>query len=235
MQEGKYLFDPAHPEAHVGTHRYDLVHAIGAAVDVLTDKEPAPPFCLTGLGPDKKKVALLLLAHFVGDLHQPLHVGAVYLKANMPYDPAAPAPQDSKTVGGNSLCVQGVTKDACQSSRNLHAEWDKIRTSLAGSGDAITNDPNTKYPDPPPDVPMQGWAAVWASETVGNAVSAYGGLTYSGMPDPKNPGKYLAGDWYFSGGMTSDQRDALQKKEITEAGARLAQLLTAIWPDSPAH
>jgi len=62
-----------------GTNDHDLVAAIGAAIAVLSDKPIPPPFPFSI---KDKKEALFLLAHFLGDLHQPLHVGSVYLDAD---------------------------------------------------------------------------------------------------------------------------------------------------------
>ncbi|HMJ43173.1 MAG TPA: S1/P1 nuclease [Pseudolabrys sp.] len=62
-----------------GQNEHDLVAAIGAAVAVLSDKPVPPPFPFSI---KDKKEALFLLAHLIGDLHQPLHVGSVYLDAN---------------------------------------------------------------------------------------------------------------------------------------------------------
>jgi hypothetical protein len=60
----------------VGTRDFDIVAAISATIHVLKG-DPAPaPFNIKD-----KREALLLLAHYVGDAHQPLHVGAVYLNA----------------------------------------------------------------------------------------------------------------------------------------------------------
>jgi hypothetical protein len=49
-----------------GTNSHDLVAAIGAAIAVLKDQPAPAPFSIKD-----KKEALLLLVHFVGDLHQP--------------------------------------------------------------------------------------------------------------------------------------------------------------------
>jgi hypothetical protein len=60
-------------DGHAGRNKWDIVHMI--------------PFCaqvLQGRVPEQnerritKPVALILLAHYVGDIHQPLHVGAEY-------------------------------------------------------------------------------------------------------------------------------------------------------------
>jgi hypothetical protein len=63
--------------SYVGTNNHDVVNAINAAIAVLKDQPAPSPFAIRD-----KKEALFLLAHFVGDLHQPLHVGAVYLAQN---------------------------------------------------------------------------------------------------------------------------------------------------------
>jgi S1/P1 Nuclease len=57
-----------------GTNEHDLVGAITAAIAVLRDKTPSGPYSIAD-----KKEALFMLAHFLGDLHQPLHVAAVHL------------------------------------------------------------------------------------------------------------------------------------------------------------
>src|SRR5262245_42460163 len=88
----------------VGTRGDDVVGAISAAVHVLKG-EPAPaPFSFKS-----KREALLVLVHYVGDIHQPLHVGAIYLNAQgKQVDPDAgtfnPA---TATRGGNQLKNQG--------------------------------------------------------------------------------------------------------------------------------
>ncbi|MHC2463360.1 S1/P1 nuclease [Bradyrhizobium embrapense] len=57
-----------------GTNEHDIVAAINAAIAVLQDRPSPPPFRIA-----TKAEALFLLSHLIGDLHQPLHVGAVYL------------------------------------------------------------------------------------------------------------------------------------------------------------
>lgn len=50
---------------HVGANDHDIVHAINAAIAVLKGNPSPYPFNLN------KKDALMLLAHMMGDLHQP--------------------------------------------------------------------------------------------------------------------------------------------------------------------
>ena len=60
----------------VGISDHDIVAALGAAIEkLLTGKSVSPINFKDG------REALLVLTHLVGDIHQPLHVGAVYLDA----------------------------------------------------------------------------------------------------------------------------------------------------------
>jgi hypothetical protein len=106
-----------------GARTDDVVGAIVAATHVLQG-DPAPaPFDFKD-----KREALLVLTHYLGDIHQPLHVGAVYLNAKGKrvnpdagtFDPA------TETRGGNQINIKGKTK-------NLHATWDAVPTSLTAS------------------------------------------------------------------------------------------------------
>src|SRR6185295_2938525 len=76
----------AYRDGLVGTTSYDIVHAINAAVTVLRQPAcsgPHPPTTPIPAAPGRFSLtcrqALMLLVHMVGDLHQPLHVGALYL------------------------------------------------------------------------------------------------------------------------------------------------------------
>ena len=56
-----------------GTRENDVVQIIKQAVNILRNRAPNDgPATLT------KRQALWVLAHLVGDIHQPLHVGAIY-------------------------------------------------------------------------------------------------------------------------------------------------------------
>src|SRR5205823_5302485 len=62
-----------------------------------------------------RPVALVLLAHYVGDIHQPLHVGAAYFDSNGKL--IDPNTDDSamEDKGGNAISFGGTT---------LHGYWD---------------------------------------------------------------------------------------------------------------
>jgi hypothetical protein len=111
----------------VGAGPHDVVQIIEQAISVLQGQgDPAHnPHHFSS------RQALLLLAHLVGDLHQPLHVGPSYInKVNHLVDPANQAALDSHAVfathGDNWLMYNG---------KKLHGLWDsqlvKYRMKMA--------------------------------------------------------------------------------------------------------
>jgi len=153
------------------------------------------------------------LAHYVGDLHQPLHVGAAYLEPKGrlvdpekgTYDP------NTDTRGGNDIKV---------GSTNLHALWDAIPASLGEShvnvllkqAESVQATSGNVY----------DWPAIWASDTLGAARRAFSGIKFSGK---KN------GQWNAT--LPSKYRrrmNSIKKTQVTKAGAHLGQLLEAVWP-----
>lgn len=195
----------------LGTNDHDVVAAINAAIAALTDKPAPPPFSFRD-----KKEALLVLTHFVGDLHQPLHVGAVYLDGQgTPVDPDAAHAIDpmTETAGGNSIQDQNV---------NLHGEWDDIPgdIGLAATRELLAQ----AQAEPVNTTPIDGWAAQWATDTIQVAHDAFQGLTFG----PKADGKWTVS---FADHAAYLQRmDQIKRQQLAKAGARLAQILNAIWP-----
>jgi len=199
-------YDPTLP----GAGPTDLVHAIGAALTVLQGgKSPAP------INFASQREALRLLTHYVGDLHQPLHVGSIYLTdAGQPMDPAtAQEAHAHDNAGGNQILYKGW---------KLHAVWDDVpgkltTTLLAGAGATEAR----QVPATPGA--LATWPATWAGETIGEAAQAFQALKIQ----PK------AGvQWPASADEPAyrQAREALQHAQMVKAGARLAQILTTLWP-----
>lgn len=201
-------YNPSYP----GTNDHDVVHAILAAVAVLQDRPAPPPFQL-----GDKKEALKLLVHYVGDVHQPLHVGAVYLAddgsevhpSTNPPDPA------SDTIGGNALQASGG---------NLHHQWDTTKFALTDSAAMAQLVAQAKRIGITPGKP-EDWPAVWASDTVVEAQQAYTGITFDAKTAKGWPITFEDRRAYMQ------QEATLQKTQVIKGGARLATLLQAIWPD----
>ncbi len=206
---------------------HDVVHMIGEAVSVLEG------------GGDKritKREALYMLVHFVGDEHQPLHIGNGFYgigadgSVRLVTDPdaAKSLPNDK---GGNALFYGPGRFD------ELHAYWD---TSLVAKV-AGTDDPAQLAKALDLKVAAEGaswkdsgdyhhWAEVWATESLTAARTAYAGIVFGAdVPDPK-------------GGIKSikitlppgydDTCIPLAEKRLAQAGYHLAELLNAIhWAD----
>ncbi len=108
----------------VGSERYDVVETLHACEEILREH---------GKGGDGRlipeDVALVLMIHFVGDLHQPLHVGAEYFDAKgdsvMPTRAELASGQVKSDIGGNSLEVPAsLTPPYNGRPGNLHYVWD---------------------------------------------------------------------------------------------------------------
>jgi hypothetical protein len=197
-----------------GTNDHDVVAAISAAIAVLTDKPAPPPFSIKD-----KKEALFMLAHFMGDLHQPLHVGSVYLDANgnlVDPDAAHQIDPATETIGGNAIQDQNV---------NLHHEWDDIPTDI---GEAATRELLADASAlPASQGTIEDWPAAWASDTILVSHDAFAGLNFRlTETHPSNSWTVLFEDhvaylrW----------QDAIKRQQLAKGGARLAELLNAIWP-----
>jgi hypothetical protein len=201
--------------ADVGTGDHDVVSAIGAAIAELKGQAVPAPFSF-----QSKKEALRVLAHLVGDVHQPLHVGAIYLDSTgREVDPdAGRFDPDSATRGGN-LLIHGH-------GRKLHAEWDAVPRSL-DVPQFLQQGVRRARLVPATVGPLSNWASSWAGETVGVSRAAFAGLSFgaeqhAGTHTKKWPVVEPAG--------YSARRSALQKEQLVRAGARLAQLLRAVFP-----
>jgi hypothetical protein len=207
-------FDPDYK----GSNPHDLVAAISAAIAVLTGKSTTPPLPIADKKADiaDKKEALFMLAHFVGDLHQPLHVGSVYLDENGGLvDPDAALAIDPKTEtnGGNAIREQNA---------NFHTEWDEIAEDI---GEAATAELLVAARSVPPSLgSVEDWPAAWASDSVLVSRVAFSGASFARASHDRWTITFEDRDAYMR------SKDAIQRQQLAKAGTRLAQLLNAVWP-----
>lgn len=197
-----------------GTSDHDLVAAITAAIAVLRGQGAPPPFSIKD-----KKEALLMLTHFMGDLHQPLHVGAVYLDAEgrlVDPDIAHAIDPDTETVGGNAIQDQNV---------NLHGEWDDIPTDI---GDAATRELLIEARSVPASRgPIESWPTNWATDTIQIAHQAFDGLSFQRSQPPPRVEWTVSFDDHTAYLWLAD---LIKRKQLAKGGARLAEILNTIWP-----
>ena len=109
-------------DGKTGLTQWDIVHIISYCVDVLRGEIPENnPRKIT------KPVAVILLAHYVGDIHQPLHVGAEYFnQAGQAVDPDKNQP-GTEDEGGNTLMlklIRGTPEEMAHRGLKLHGFWD---------------------------------------------------------------------------------------------------------------
>ncbi|MBV8034687.1 S1/P1 nuclease [Roseateles sp.] len=216
FQRSRYI------QGFAGTSEHDIVGAMRAAIAVLQGRPATPPMDFAS-----PREALIVLTHLVGDMHEPLHVGAVYLDADgHAVDPDKVATGDAEfTVGGNRLLLPVVPPARPLS---LHTMWDDIPEALDSQhvGTAWLKAARHVHATPGP---LQDWPARWANESLEQARDAFNGLSFS-----TRRGEGRGTHWNMTLPAGYDARMASMKRhELTLAGARLAQLLNALWPQPP--
>jgi hypothetical protein len=199
----------AYKKGLVGTSDVDLVSATEAAITVLQGGSAPAPFSIKD-----KSEALLLLAHYMGDLHQPMHVAAVYLDADgQLVDPdKGTFDHTTETRGGNNLKL---------GTKNLHAIWDSIPKTLDATHMGQTRLRALRKVEKT-EGPIESWPTIWASDTLHAGKAAFSGITYSPRPQKNWP-------ITLPEGYTKSRTD-IQREELLKSGARFGQLLEAIWP-----
>ena len=202
-----------------GAQKIDVVHMIRNCIAILeghSSKTNNP----TNIPP---KIALRLLAHFVGDVHQPLHVGAAYFASATSaviVNPNTTA-GTAEDHGGNKVSFH---------STNLHSYWDTtavlkaMDTAHAGTPEAFAD---FLIAHPAPGAAsgsfMSGWAVKWANEVMPIATEAHNRLTFRTAPHGWNA---KAADLPAYDAWATQQVTT----ELNHAGFRLAEVLKKIWP-----
>lgn len=198
----------------------DVVHELNRSIDVLEGRE-------TDISP---RIALYMLVHFVGDLHQPLHVACGFYDVSDPAhprlltDPAQCAghPDDK---GGNVLRFGPDRWD------ELHGYWDTgLVIKLAHSRQSAALAKLMMAEGAPPEAATAGdyhhWAEAWATESIRAARIAYSGITFGAAELNDNGGIReiaitLPPDY--------DERALpVVRRRLTLAGYRLAALVNAL-------
>lgn len=199
----------AYKKKLAGTSDTDLVSAAEAAIAVLQGR-PAP----ASFSIKDKSEALLILAHYIGDLHQPMHVASVYLDTQgQLVDPDKGIfDHATETRGGNSLKI---------GAKNLHSLWDSIPKTLDASHMSQTRLKALRQVEKA-DGPTESWPAIWASDTLHAGKAAFSGIEYQPKMKVNWPITLPAG--------YTKQRTDIQREELIRAGARFGQILEAIWP-----
>ena len=211
---------PRYTPGLAGTRPYDLIGATQAAMAVLAGQPSPAPFNI-----QSPREALLLLAHYLGDLHQPLHVGSVYLDEHGALtDPDATGLKPAEdTRGGNQLIT--IHEPTNRRAANLHQVWDDIPERFQASHvDEAWLKAARQWPRTRGEAAT--WPAQWANQTLAQARNALGPLQFKGAAN---------GQWTtLVDSRYNDAMSRIKRQQLTAAGARLAQILTSLpLPDQP--
>jgi len=154
-----------------GTGSDDVVQVIKYAVNVLRGRTPNQ-----GPASLNQRSALWLLVHLVGDIHQPLHVGAIYFdrECAQVVDPnVVGAGQPDFGIGSTVASTRGGNDLKISKSQNLHSYWDGGTVTgamrLLGIRDKSIDDFATAIIRTPPRTwqtagDPETWSTQWATE-----------------------------------------------------------------------
>ncbi|MFN2533488.1 MAG: S1/P1 nuclease [Pyrinomonadaceae bacterium] len=218
----------------IGRSEFDIVHMIPFCIRVLRGDEPE-----NNSRAITKPVALILLVHYLGDIHQPLHVGAEYFDAQgNPFEPLASSPGFADQ-GGNKLTLFTLIAGKSKSMGKFHSYWDSqtVNNAFGSSADSTVakklaaNEPvNWKLTGP-----VDSWAEQMANEIIPTAREAHTRLEFSNVKI--TPGSAPGSD--IKSGRIMEKKQAgvklytkwaaaTVKEEIHKGGWRLAALLEEI-------
>jgi hypothetical protein len=220
FEESKYRDDS------IGARPNDVVHAIDACILILqgrTDEQTV----FTNVN---QKIALRLLAHYVGDLHMPLHAGSGYLDGTNFIDPNGYGKPYDEDLGGNQL-ILGTNK--------LHFYWDVTVVEQAMTNASVKTP--LEYaakllaaPAPHWETlgPLLDWPRDWADESIALSARIHQvRITSEEDAIDRYTGKHRP-RWHIAD-LTPEEiawDDATAESQLTKAGYRLAKVLETIWP-----
>jgi len=176
--------------------------------------------------------ALRLLAHFVGDMHQPLHVANTFVSAIGPLqfvDPSGPAGWRS-TLGGNTLLY------GPEGRFNLHSYWDSHAVNITMRQDDVSTFATrlvseiTPAPAWTATGDVDGWPEQWATEALSVAKEVHRGIRLISYLGP-DEAKRTAHRWSIEQPRDYDERARpIIRQQLAAGGYRLAGVLKSIWP-----
>jgi hypothetical protein len=234
LQQPKYVAGAA------GTEDNDVVQMIGYAIAQLRGASPTK----TGVQLTDAE-AVWLLAHMVGDIHQPLHVGAMFFDRDceMSVDPNVVGEGLPKfgigdtvatTVGGNLISL-AAPAPAVPPSSNLHLYWDgaAVLQAMEAAGVAHGEQDFARQLAMTPPYgwqtagPVETWATQWATEVLPLAAEAHGRLT---IRKSARPAPFKGCTWETTLDPVYQTFAAQHARiQISKAGFRLAAVLRAIF------
>ena len=233
-----------------GRSQWDIVHMISFCVEVLRAEAPE-----NNSRKITKPVAVILLAHYVGDIHQPLHVGAEYFD----YTGHAVNPDRGQAgiedEGGNTISLHLLRRTDRETSYRglkLHGFWDNeaVMSNLPAVPADLSREERFNLIEPakkkiidrfvkeqpkswraPANIALKNYGEFWADDILPIAREAHERLRFSRVHETIDQGRVvMAGDARERNAPDhmsySDWAETIVQDELHKAGWRLADLLT---------
>jgi hypothetical protein len=229
-------FQLEHYQDHaLGTRADDIVQILRQAIGVLQGHPEVAgnPHQFT------PRQALLMVAHLVGDLHQPLHVSGAYVARDgglvLPTDRAQLKDGSFyETRGGQDLLVGA--------DRNLHTYWDfvlveaMLRRAGVGNGPDAPQRYAAKVIEAGPLTAAdtgaaQSWPYAWADAALAASKTAFRGVTLGPKQMRTDDHGVQRPVWEVT--LPPDYEatgSALAERQLVQGGYHLAELLLALFP-----
>ena len=223
----------------VGTSKWDIVQMIVYCSRVVAGTER----------PDNERkitpaVAIVLLVHYVGDIHQPLHVGAAFLDAQGNLLDPNTHPEAKPDRGGNDINFGGT---------NFHAYWDFDAVESALTYQRRSQGKNSETLKPrdwaiqlaakepadwklDPALKPEQWSEKWADEILPLALEAHTRLRFLPLEEFDNRNGKPVMSWtavekpHHGKSNYAVFASKTVEVELNKAGWRLAALLEASVP-----
>jgi hypothetical protein len=237
-------------DGKTGRTQWDVVHMIGYCVEVLRGEVPE-----NNQRKITKPVAVILLAHYAGDIHQPLHVGAEYFNhAGQAVDPDK-GQAGVEDEGGNTLMLRlfhGTPEQMSKRGLKLHGFWDNdaVMANLPSLPADLSREERFKLIEPPKqkiidrfakeepkswrapaNVALKNYGEFWANDILPLAREAHERLQFLNVHETIDQGRtVMAGDAREKNVPDHvgypDWSARVVADELHKAGWRLADLLS---------
>lgn len=211
----------------VGRGEFDIVKMIPFCIRVLRGEEPE-----TNSRAITKTIAVILLTHYLGDIHQPLHVGADFFNAEGHAFHPTPSDEGFEDQGGNKLTLFTFSGGSFKPVGNLHSFWDGKSVDFAFGNAANTTVARRMAAQTPARWRLNGDAETWAEQMADDilpfARQARARLEYRNI-------RVTPGAHFIDGGDARERRPRrvsysnwaafVVRQEIHKGGWRLAAVL----------
>jgi len=218
-------------DGNIGRGEFDIVQMIPFCIRVLKGEVPE-----TNERAITKSVAVILLVHYLGDIHQPLHVGAEFFDASgKPFEPTT-ANKGFEDQGGNKLTLFTFFGGKRTSAGVFHSYWDVQTVENAFGKKPDSKIAQQLSSQEPAHWKLTGAVETWAEQLANDilpiAREAHQRLNYKSIEIESGKRDIISGRAeekpHTAGTFYAIWASSVVKKEIQKGGWRLAALLEEV-------